>query len=309
MQSGIVQDDPVACNDLTHARTCGRNIHVCGTIAVDRLMLQICERPAHNTPLVDALEHHLAGGGGRTRARLALSAADALGLRDQDALHLAAAVELLHNASLVQDDMQDVEPARRGQDSVWRRYGRNTAIGLTDLMISAAYCALAELSCVRVLPALNRRLHAAIGETLHGQTMDLERHHQSANLEGSLLVARSKSGPLFALALELPLIAAQLDGYADEAHRAACAFGTGYQLADDVLDVESDRKAGVGTNIVLVLQRTCEADEAVSQTRRLACQYLQIAARIGSTLPRCSGKMLSALAHRMIRQLEEHHRD
>ena len=113
---------------------------------------------------------------------------------------------------------------------------------------------------------------------------------------------------MFALALELPLIAAGLESRVEEAHRAACAFGSGYQVADDLQDVQSDRAAGVGSNIVLVLERSLGADEARGQARRLACLYLRIATRGASALPRGSGDLLSALAHRVIRQLEEPYR-
>ena len=69
----------------------------------------------------------------------------ALGLSEPDVLCLAASAELLHNASLVHDDLQDQDGMRRGAPAVWKKYGSNVAICTGDLMLSAAYAALSVI--------------------------------------------------------------------------------------------------------------------------------------------------------------------
>ena len=98
--------------------------------------------------------YHLRSGGRRVRARLAIQACSALGLSEDDALCIAAVVELLHNASLIHDDLQDQEKLRHGCVTVWTKFGTNVAICTGDLMLSAAYGALCRVSNVQVLPSL-----------------------------------------------------------------------------------------------------------------------------------------------------------
>ena len=76
-------------------------------------------------------------GGGRVRAKLGLEAAEILNLDDPGRLACACGPELLHNASLVHDDLQDRDETRRGHPAVWRRFGPAAAISIGDLMISA----------------------------------------------------------------------------------------------------------------------------------------------------------------------------
>ena len=106
---------------------------------VESLIWNICaEQHAHTDVLIPALKYHLSSGGQRTRASLSLACSKALGLSVADATALAATVECLHNASLVQDDLQDGSSLRRSKVPVWKRYGTDTALCLTDLLISAA---------------------------------------------------------------------------------------------------------------------------------------------------------------------------
>ncbi|MCA9571733.1 MAG: polyprenyl synthetase family protein, partial [Myxococcales bacterium] len=76
---------------------------------------------------------HLATGGKRLRARLALATMQALGGDRREAVPWAAAAEMLHNATLVHDDLQDGDAVRRGHPAVWARHGANQAINVGDL--------------------------------------------------------------------------------------------------------------------------------------------------------------------------------
>jgi geranylgeranyl diphosphate synthase, type I len=257
-------------------------------------------------PLMAAFEHHLAAGGGQTRVRVALSASASLGLPDGDAFALASAVELLHNASLVQDDLQDESGYRRGRPAVWREFGRDTSIALTDLLISASFSSLAAVSCTSRLPELLETMHRAMTLVVRGQETDLKRGETApSGVSDYVAVAQEKSGGLFALALELPLIAAGEASSVPAAHKAACWFGIGYQIYDDIRDLDADRRAGAVMNAVLVMETLGGRRAALTEARLLARGHLRSARALAETLPAGSGALLSVLSRRLERELGE----
>ena len=117
--------------------------------------------------------YHLSSGGSRVRAKLALQSANALGLGVKTSLAIASACELLHNASLVHDDLQDGDAYRRGDIAVWKKFGTNAAICLGDMMVSAAYAALCSAQNEK-LPALVMHMHQRVSDVIKGQHADLE---------------------------------------------------------------------------------------------------------------------------------------
>src|SRR5690349_12844089 len=88
---------------------------------------------------------HLETGGKRLRARLALAATAALGADSRGAIGWAAACEMLHNATLIHDDLQDGDRVRRGKPTAWVRYGQNQAINGGDLMLILPFAAIGEV--------------------------------------------------------------------------------------------------------------------------------------------------------------------
>jgi geranylgeranyl pyrophosphate synthase len=273
--------------------------------AVERKMLRLLsEHSGQDDPLRVAFSDHLESGGKRTRAIVCLSSAHLLGLAQADGLALAAAVELLHNASLIQDDLQDRSALRRGRPAVWQAFGTDTAIGLTDLAISASFRALAELSPTDRIPHLLKSLHRAIAVTLQGQGEDLAAGTDT--VASAISTARRKSGPLFALSLELPLIAAGYEARVDPAREAAECLGVGYQICDDLNDVEEDRQRGTSGNLVLVLENILSRDEAFDEAARLARTYLDRAVSSAEGLPRGCGEALIALTESLAQRLPCH---
>ncbi len=272
---------------------------------VEQQMYRLCAEPAHNDVLLKALRYHLAAGGGRTRCKLALTAGYALGLSREDALAIAVGVELLHNASLVQDDLQDFAHSRRGQPTVWSGFGINTALGLTDLLITAAFAGIADVSRVDAIPELIRRLHGAVAQTLHGQAYDVGQYDiDQLDSKLCLEVARAKSGPLFALGLELPLVAAGYQDFVPFARDAARAFGTGYQIIDDIADRDEDRQQGAIANIVLALELEVGEDQARDVAANMARNYLHLATSLANKLPNQCGYLLDELAEQLLGKLK-----
>lgn len=208
---------------------------------IDRLLLPNPSRVA------DAARYHFSAGGSRVRAQLGLAAAAALKLSPQASLACAVAPELLHNASLVHDDLQDGDAMRRNQPAIWSRFGKDIAISTGDLLISAAYVALAQ----HPHPAAAlRAMHEAIAFTIDGQTQDCRNENPSP--ERYEIIAANKSGPLLALPIRLALIAADAPGQ-DAAVDAGHALAIAYQTLDDIDDRCADLAHGA-TNICLSLE-------------------------------------------------------
>ncbi len=189
---------------------------------------------------------HLETGGKRIRARLALAAAQALGVSRAAAVPWASAVELLHNATLVHDDLQDGDRTRRGRPTTWAVHGMAQAINCGDLMLMlptllAAEVPASEAVRFRLTTAVARRAAA----TVRGQAADLllrasvdsgdpvDAYHRC--IEG-------KTGELFALPVEGAALIAGVD--VDAARALAEPFfvlGMLFQLQDDVVDLFGDK--------------------------------------------------------------------
>ncbi len=248
----------------------------------------------------NASDYHLSAGGSRVRCKLALDAGWKLGLDLQTRRHLAAACELLHNASLVHDDMQDGDRRRRGRDSVWARYSRDTALLTGDLFISAAYAALAAIEHPR-LPALCRQMHLATSTVIRGQAFDLSAESRGPlTISAYRAIAIGKSGSLLSLPIELCLLAAQQEGFIELAQRAANAFAIAYQMSDDISDQAIDRNAG-RPNIVNAVRSFEGAlgKPAIDEASHLAFESFDLSIELAAKLPSGSGELLIEYAGTM----------
>ena len=243
---------------------------------------------------------HLAAGGQRVRARLALGAGVALDLAPQDSIALAATAELLHNASLVHDDLQDRENIRRGNQTVWAAYGDEVAICTGDLLLSAAYGALAAISDSRLLPDLIALVHARTALVVRGQCAEFSAKGQRVtDMAVYEKIAVGKSGALLSLPLELALTAAGKKEWMGEARRAAEAFGIGYQIVDDMDDVESDAAGDDeprAVNALLVLRAAGHGLNAEAMVREIGLRHLRTAVALADRLPNGAGSFLRFLA-------------
>ena len=258
-----------------------------------------------STILRTALDHHLLQNGSLSRAQLTLSAAKALGLSLDNQIHLAAAVECLHNASLIQDDLQDNDTSRRGQASVWSKFGSNIAINLTDLMIATSFVLLSRVDSEGCLPRLLVCMQKAIAHTLQGQSRDLCDESAARAVKTSLAVAESKSGPLFALCLELPLITANQFSSLDRAQQAGNFFGAGYQVLDDINDASSDQATQSSANVVIALSEVFTAKEAHREAQTVARHYLTRAHQLAESLPNNCAALLLEYCGILNQQLKE----
>tara|TARA_B110000037_G_C17007448_1_gene459844 strand:+ start:33 stop:989 length:957 start_codon:yes stop_codon:yes gene_type:complete len=194
----------------------------------------------------------LGTGGKRIRARLALLACGVLGVSKQDAVCWAAAVELVHNATLVHDDIQDGDTHRRGRETVWVKHGVGQAINVGDLMLVLPYQALDQMDAPAELRwYLSRALAYRSGETVRGQAEDMSLvTDRLFDWESYVRVAEGKSGQLLALPVEGAAILAGIKPQvAREIGNVYATLGTLYQMQDDVLDLYGIKGRVSGTDL------------------------------------------------------------
>jgi len=250
---------------------------------------------------------HLASGGQLLRARLCLETAWRCGLALPQASGMAVACELVHNASLVHDDICDRSAWRRGAPSVRARNGDALALCTGDWLLCAAYAALAEAVPGERGGALIALLSRRAQDTIEGQAAELGAGAGAPpGLAEYARLARAKAGALFSLAVEAPLLAAGLGQAARPARAAAQALALGYQLIDDARDYPAaeDAAAVEGVNAIAVVGGpTPSLSAARRRVRALAAGRIAKAMRLAAALPadlgtplrRCAGDLASEL--------------
>lgn len=255
--------------------------------------------------------YHLQGGGRRARAQLAIECGLALNVEASNIVAVAASSELIHNASLVHDDLQDNDPVRRGKAAVWSHFGNNVAVCTGDLMLSAAYGCLAPIHPIHVLPTLIAVLQKRIGQAIAGQCADLEfRNLPDLNIEHYINIAAAKSGALLSLPIELILYVAGSAEATNEAQRAARALAVGYQILDDLEDVETDAALTDAPRALNILNVLTKDGHAIADVRGAACALAQSQLKLvdlhARRLPLDSGRTLLALASKLSAGLHAH---
>lgn len=252
--------------------------------------------------LDDLIAYHFEAPGARTRARLALLSAQALGLPDRTCVALAACCELIHNASLLHDDIQDQDAERRGRLAAWRQFDVNTAMCAGTLLLSAAYRVLANVPTYST--ELTMHVHQRTTDLIAGQVQDLEAVKQCPDMAGYLQITGGKSGSLLALPLELSLIAARELSSLAMARAAAQSFAVAYQVIDDMNDHEVDARGG-HNNVIAVLEREgLDQMQALDRARTLAQEHLVLASTSARWLPHASGQVLVDLCQQLHRQAQ-----
>ena len=199
---------------------------------VDALILARMQSPVSVIPLL--AEHLIAAGGKRLRPLMTVSAARLAGGRGDGALKLAAAVEFIHTATLLHDDVVDSSQLRRGKVAAHLIWGAPSSVLVGDFLFARAFELMVETGSLRALEILARASRViAEGEVLQLTSAHNLRLSQATYLE----IIGGKTAELFAAAAEAGAVSA------DAAPREAAAlrefgrsFGLAFQLADDALD-------------------------------------------------------------------------
>ncbi|HEU5270563.1 MAG TPA: polyprenyl synthetase family protein [Jatrophihabitans sp.] len=175
------------------------------------------------------------------RPALALLSAQAGGADAEAGVPAAVAVELVHNFSLLHDDVMDGDTERRHRPTVWTLWGVPSAILTGDAMLTVAVEALLESGSEHALAAL-RLLLATTRELIHGQVEDLQfESRESVDLQQCQQMAARKTGALIAASATLGCV---LVGGDEDVVRAldsyGQALGVAFQLVDDLLGIWGD---------------------------------------------------------------------
>ncbi|MFP8951695.1 polyprenyl synthetase family protein [Natrialbaceae archaeon A-arb3/5] len=183
--------------------------------------------------LNEEVRHVTLSGGKRVRPMITLLACETAGGRAEDAVDFGVGIELVHNASLVIDDIIDRSELRRGTTSAWSEFGYGPAIITSDGLLGEAF-ALFSTS-----PDATRVVAESMVELGVGEATELSA--KPSNEEEYMTLARRKTGALFRAAAELGAIAADSDPFTVEAlGEYAERVGVAFQIRDDVLDAVSD---------------------------------------------------------------------
>ena len=193
--------------------------------------------------LADPIWHYLDAGGKRWRPALMLVAGAALGVDPERLLDLGALCEMIHNATLLVDDIEDDSPTRRGRDCAHVKYGVDVALNAGNALyfiplrvLDAARAGLPEdvsLGVYRTVAEEMTKLH-------YGQALDIAWHRgfRTPTPEQYLRMCAFKTGTLARMAVRIAAVAARSDAATSAAlGRYAESLGVAFQIRDDILNV------------------------------------------------------------------------
>ncbi|MDM7912539.1 MAG: polyprenyl synthetase family protein [Methanotrichaceae archaeon] len=199
----------------------------------------------HPEGLYEASRHLLDAGGKRLRPSMLLIAAQAAGGNPEDLVPAAVSIELIHNFTLIHDDIMDNADIRRGRPSVHKLWGLSGAILAGDTLYSKAFQILGTTPArpERILEAMDvlSRTCTAICE---GQWLDLDfEHRERVSEEEYMEMVEKKTGVLYGASARMGAV---LSGASFEVAQGLDDFGRltgmGFQIQDDVLDLTASEK-------------------------------------------------------------------
>jgi len=223
--------------------------HLAALVAADleRVNQTILARTGSDVAMIPEVANHLISSGGkRLRPMLTLAMARLAGASGDGHIKLAAAVEFMHTATLLHDDVVDESDMRRGKLAARMLWGNEASVLVGDFLLGQAFKMMVEVGNLHALDILSTAA-AVIAE---GEVMQLGAAKNTATNEDEYMaVIRAKTAELFAAACEVgPALAVK-----DKAELAACRsfgmnLGIAFQLVDDALDY-GGKSAKLGKNV------------------------------------------------------------
>ncbi|WP_457094344.1 polyprenyl synthetase family protein [Microvirga sp. P5_D2] len=214
---------------------------------MERVNAMILSRTGSEVTMIPEVANHLISSGGkRLRPMLTLATAGLSAYEGDGHVKLAAAVEFMHTATLLHDDVVDESDMRRGKIAARIKWGNEASVLVGDFLLGQAFRMMVEVGSLRALDILS----AAATVIAEGEVMQLAAAKNTETTEDEYLaVIRGKTAELFAAACEVgPVIAGR-----PKAEQAACRsygmnLGIAFQLVDDVLDY-GGKAATLGKNV------------------------------------------------------------
>ncbi|MFQ5437044.1 MAG: polyprenyl synthetase family protein [Anaerolineae bacterium] len=228
-----------------------------------------------------ALNPAVVKSGKRIRPLACLISTAAAGGQWQQALPAAAAIELLHNFSLIHDDIEDNSPTRRGRETVWKIWGVEQAINSGDAMFALAHLAMNNLIerevDARIVVQALRRFDETCVRLTQGQHADIDFEAQDrVAVDEYVTMITGKTAVLLALCSELGALIAQTSPkIVQHYHEFGLALGLAFQIIDDILGIWGDETlTGKSTSTdILTRKKTLPVLYGLSQSQELQALY------------------------------------
>lgn len=197
--------------------------------------------PVSPSTLYDPLEEFLSNSGKRIRPILCLMGNELFGDIHEDAYHIAAAVELFHNFSLVHDDIMDKAPLRRGKPTVHSVHGEPTALLGGDVMMVVAYDYINKINSKYIKDVL-RLFNKTAKEVCEGQQLDMDfETADTVSMDDYIEMIEQKTSVLLAASLQLgAIVGGASENNQDHIYEFGRNLGIAFQIQDDYLDAFGD---------------------------------------------------------------------
>jgi octaprenyl-diphosphate synthase len=239
-----------------------------GLTAVNHVVIDRMQSPVALIP--ELAGHLIAGGGKRLRPMLTLGCAAMLEYGGTRHHKLAAAVEFIHTATLLHDDVVDASGLRRGKATANRLWGNPASVLVGDFLFSRSFELMVEDGSLKVLKILS----GAAAIIAEGEVAQLTAQRDVETTEDRYLeIITAKTAALFAAACQIAAVVAERDSTAEAALEAyGRHLGIAFQLVDDAIDYVSDadtmgkdvgddfRDGKITLPVILAYARGSEAD-------------------------------------------------